>query len=155
MRFSLTAIVWLSWTALFCAQFIRTCCWLWWRSGSSFSLDADRIHNKTLFATAFTLRVNINKRVPYISSAPALSFKGVVHIGARAHVLNLIWFGNIARLSQWGGRRRGVISSFKWFLHAVATCRGEGSAPCAFTILHTWYYILRSLYSGYRVGYGT
>ncbi len=31
-------------------------------------------------------------------------FKGGVHIGARAlHVLNLIWFGYIARLSQWGG----------------------------------------------------
>jgi hypothetical protein len=34
----------------------------------------------------------------------ALSFIGGVHIGARAlQVLNLIWFGNIARLSQWGG----------------------------------------------------
>ncbi len=31
-------------------------------------------------------------------------FIGGVHIGATAlHVLNLIWFGNIARLSQWGG----------------------------------------------------
>jgi hypothetical protein len=28
---------------------------------------------------------------------------GRVHNGARAHVLNLIWFGYIPRLSQWGG----------------------------------------------------
>ncbi len=29
---------------------------------------------------------------------------GGVHVGARAlHVLTLIWFGCIARLSQWGG----------------------------------------------------
>jgi hypothetical protein len=41
----------------------------------------------------------------------SLSYIGGVHIGAIAlHVLNLIWFGNIARLSQWGG---GLISSFK------------------------------------------
>ncbi len=33
-----------------------------------------------------------------------LSFIGGVHIGARAlHVLNLIWFGCVARLSQCGG----------------------------------------------------
>jgi hypothetical protein len=38
--------------------------------------------------------------------------------------MSLIWFGYIARLSQWG--RRGVISSFKWFLPAFATCRGRG-----------------------------
>ncbi len=32
------------------------------------------------------------------------SFIGGVHIVARAlHVLSLIWFGCIARLSQWGG----------------------------------------------------
>jgi hypothetical protein len=36
--------------------------------------------------------------------ASALSFVGGVHIGARAlHVLNLIWVGCIARLSQCGG----------------------------------------------------
>ncbi len=61
-------------------------------------------------------------------------FIGGVHIGARAlHVLNLIWFGYIARLSQWG--KRVVISSFKWFLPAVATCRGRkggGSALCGY-----------------------
>ncbi len=33
-----------------------------------------------------------------------LQFIRVVHICARAlHVLNLIWFGNISRQSQWGG----------------------------------------------------
>ncbi len=44
----------------------------------------------------------INYRAPWVSSA--LSIIEGVHIGARAlHVLNLIWFGWIARLSQWGG----------------------------------------------------
>jgi hypothetical protein len=39
---------------------------------------------------------------PLVSSA--LSFIAGIHIGARAlHVLNLILFGWIARLSQWGG----------------------------------------------------
>jgi hypothetical protein len=34
----------------------------------------------------------------------ALSLIGGVHIGARAlRDVNLIWFGSIARLSQWGG----------------------------------------------------
>ncbi len=52
-----------------------------------------------------------------------------VHIEARAlHVLNLIWFGWIARLAQWGGG--GVISSFKWFLPAFPRVEGGGSAPC-------------------------
>ncbi len=54
----------------------------------------------------------------------ALFIKGV-HIGTRAlYVLNLIWFGYISRLSQRGGG--GVISSFKWFLPAFATCIGRG-----------------------------
>jgi hypothetical protein len=39
------------------------------------------------------------------------------------HVLNLIWFGYITRLSQWEGG--GVISSFKLFLPAFATRRGR------------------------------
>jgi hypothetical protein len=44
----------------------------------------------------------LNGGPPRVSSA--LSFTGGVHIGARAlHVLNLILFGYIARLSQWGG----------------------------------------------------
>ncbi len=37
-------------------------------------------------------------------SSSALSFIGKVHIGAGALLdINLIWFGHIARLSQWGG----------------------------------------------------
>ncbi len=58
-----------------------------------------------------TIRTNIRYELksneltlegPWVSSA--LSFIGGVHIGARAlQVLNLIWFGSIARLSQWGG----------------------------------------------------
>ncbi len=63
---------------------------------------------------------------PLISSA--LSFIGGVHIGARApHLLNLIWFGSIACLPQWGGG--GIISPFKWYLWylpAFATRRGVG-----------------------------
>ncbi len=38
------------------------------------------------------------------TAVSALSFVGGVHIGARALlVINLIWFGYIASLSQWGG----------------------------------------------------
>jgi hypothetical protein len=52
--------------------------------------------------------------VPWVSSA--LSFIGGVHFGARAlHVLNLIWFGYIARLSQWGGGNLLV--------QMISTCR--------------------------------
>ncbi len=61
---------------------------------------------------------------------PVQHFWGV-HIGARAlHVLNFIWFGTISRLSHLG--RRGVISSFKWFLSAFPRVEegGRGSAPC-------------------------
>ncbi len=53
----------------------------------------------------------INWRASWVSSA--LPFIGGVNIGIRAkHVLNLIWFGCIPT------GRRGVISSFKWFLPA-------------------------------------
>jgi hypothetical protein len=53
---------------------------------------------------------------PEFSSA--LSFIGGVHIGARAlHVLRLIWFGKIARLSQWGWR--GV----NFLAQMIFTCR--------------------------------
>jgi hypothetical protein len=45
--------------------------------------------------------IELTRGPPEVSSA--LSFIEGVHIGARAlHVLNLIWFGCIARLSQWG-----------------------------------------------------
>jgi hypothetical protein len=61
----------------------------------------------------------------------ALSFREVAHIGARAlHVLNLIWFGNIACLSQCGGR--GYFCVQMIFTYAVATRIGRGgSAPSA------------------------
>jgi hypothetical protein len=58
----------------------------------------------------FTLRV-MNK----LEGPPNLCrtfLTGGVDNGARAlHVLNFIWFGYVASLSQWGGG--GVISSFK------------------------------------------
>ncbi len=51
---------------------------------------------------------------------PPSQFKGEVYIGARAlYVPNLIWFGYIPV------GRRGIISSFKLFVPAVATCRGR------------------------------
>jgi hypothetical protein len=51
---------------------------------------------------AYDLRVLNELEDPGVSSA--LSLIGGDHIGARAlHVLNLIWFGCIARLSQRGG----------------------------------------------------
>ncbi len=85
---------------------------------------------------------------------PEVSSKlGGVHIGARAlHVLNLTWFGNISRLSQWVGRR-GVISSFKWFLPAVPTCRGGGvgtlwSRAESYERKKAWASINRSILSG-------
>ncbi len=44
---------------------------------------------------------------------------GGVHIGARAlHVLNLIWFGNNARLLQWGVGRGG-----NFLVQMIFTCR--------------------------------
>jgi hypothetical protein len=48
-------------------------------------------------------RIMIDLESPLSSSA--LSLVGEVHIGARALLdnINLIWFGNIALLSQWGG----------------------------------------------------
>jgi hypothetical protein len=50
-------------------------------------------------------------------------------IGARALLdINLIWFGYIADLSQWGG---GGYYSFKWFLPAVASLKGGGGGGSA------------------------
>ncbi len=62
----------------------------------------------------------------WVSSA--LSFIEGVHIGA-CPKFDTVW----QYLSPIPVGRRGVISSFKWFLPAVLTCRGkgEGSAPCA------------------------
>ncbi len=73
----------------------------------------------------------INWRAPRDSSA--LSFTEGFHTGTRAlHVLNLIWFGWIARLSPWGKGEN--FSSFKWFLPAFPrVVGGGGSAPSAFT----------------------
>ncbi len=49
-----------------------------------------------------------------------------VYIGARARLdIKLVWFGYIARLSQWGGGRE-VIYLFKLFLPAVAALTGRG-----------------------------
>ncbi len=60
---------------------------------------------------------------PRVSAA--LSFKGGVHIGAKAlRVLNLIWFGWIAPIP------------FKWFLPAFSRVEkeGGGSAPCGMAL---------------------
>ncbi len=68
----------------------------------------------------------------------ALSFIGVVHINARALLyINLIWFGNIARLSQWGEEEEDNFL-VQMVLPAVAMCRGGGGggsapAPCGGT----------------------
>jgi hypothetical protein len=58
---------------------------------------------------------------PWVSSA--LSFTGGVQIGARAlHVLNLVWCGSIARLSQWRGG--GLFPRSNVFLPAFPKRRG-------------------------------
>ncbi len=60
-----------------------------WRAGS-------------YFCPYWALSTELTRGLPRVSSA--LSFIGGVHISARAvHVLNLIWFGLIARLSKWEG----------------------------------------------------
>ncbi len=65
----------------------------------------------------------------YCSSA--LSLIGGVHIGARALLdINLIWFGYIACLSQWG-EGGGGFYSFKLFLPAFAALRGGGGGGAA------------------------
>ncbi len=65
---------------------------------------------------------------------------GGVH--RKLHVLNLIWFGNIARLSQWEG-------GGNFLVHMIFTCRryvqrkGGGSAPCDLdTTLSNWICII-------------
>ncbi len=82
-----------------------------------------------------TLRVKwINLRAPWVSSA--LLFIGGVHIGARAlHGLNLIWFGNITRLSQWGGGGYFLCSNDFYLPSLCVEEGGGGSAPCALTTL--------------------
>jgi hypothetical protein len=54
-----------------------------------------------------------------------LYFLGGVHIGARAlHVINLIWFGYIARLSQRGGG--GYFASSDDFFYLSSGCLERG-----------------------------
>jgi hypothetical protein len=58
------------------------------------------------------------------------SLESVVHIGTRALLdMYLILFGNIARLSQWGG---GGVFSNDFYLSPQRLEEGEGgeSAPC-------------------------
>jgi hypothetical protein len=55
----------------------------------------------------------------------ALSFIGGVHINARALLyINLIWFGNIARLSRVGDEEDNFL--VQMVLPGVAMCRGRG-----------------------------
>jgi hypothetical protein len=83
--------------------------------GSFFAFEGETLSTGTgnvvrrsgVFAQSTVL---IDIEGPSVSSA--LSPIGGVHVGARALVDRvLIWFGNIARLSQWGVG--GVFSSFK------------------------------------------
>jgi hypothetical protein len=61
--------------------------------------------------------LELTRGPPVVSSA--LSFIGGFHIGTRAlHVLNLIWFGNIARLSHLGGGGNFLVQMITIF-----TCR--------------------------------
>ncbi len=54
--------------------------------------------------SSFLIQKSFNRPIMAPRVKSALSFIGEVHIGVRAlNVLNLIWFGYIARLSQWGG----------------------------------------------------
>jgi hypothetical protein len=70
------------------------------------------------------------KRDHWFSSA--LSLTGRVHIGARALLdMNLIWFGFIARLSQW-------IVSNDFYLPSLRLEGGGGSASCGPTISTHW-----------------
>ncbi len=62
-------------------------------------LPRRRIRRSSLLCLGSNIRV---MRALWVSSA--LSLIGGVHIGAIALLdINLIWFGYIARLSQWGG----------------------------------------------------
>ncbi len=67
--------------------------------------------------------LELTRGPPEVSSA--LSFIGGVQINARALLyINLIWFGNIARLSQWGQEEDNFL--VQMVLPAVAMCRGRG-----------------------------
>jgi hypothetical protein len=74
---------------------------------------------------------------PCVSSALLLIHVGGVHIGARALLgINLIWFGYIARLSQWGGG--GVFLSFNdFYLASLCLGGGGGQHPVVGTELST------------------
>ncbi len=76
----------------------------------------------------------LTKRDSSVSSA--LSFIEGVHIGARALLdINLIWFGYIARLFQWGGGGYFTRSNdFYLPSHAWMGRGGRGSALCDCTI---------------------
>jgi hypothetical protein len=52
---------------------------------------------------------------PLSLSSSALSLVGEVHIGARTLLINVIWFGYFARLSQ---RKEGDIL----LVHLISTC---------------------------------
>jgi hypothetical protein len=72
--------------------------------------------------------ITCNLRAPWVSSA--LSFIGWVHIGKSAACpkFDMVWLHH----SPIPVGRRGVISSFKWFLPAFPRVEegGWGSAPC-------------------------
>jgi hypothetical protein len=77
----------------------------------------------------------LNRRVMNLVEGPlrlvSTSLIVGVHIGTRAlHVLNLIWFGNIACLSQWGGARSFPRSNVCYLPSLRVEEGGRGSAYC-------------------------
>jgi hypothetical protein len=77
-----------------------------------------------------SLRVTNQLENPSEYGSLALSFIGGVYFGARAlHVLTLIWFGCIARLSQWGAEGGNfLVQIISACLRYVKGWRGRGSS---------------------------
>jgi hypothetical protein len=97
--------------------------WMSWWFSRSFESSSLRYTINYLFASLkLLIKFENDYRNPPQNSllCSALSFIGGVHIGARAlFVPNLIWFGFIARLSQWGGGGNFLVQT-------IFTCREEG-----------------------------
>ncbi len=98
-----------------------------------------RIHirptTKWMFAD---LRVKINSSAPWVWSV--FSFIGGVHIGTRAlHVLDLIWFGCIARLYEWGGEGKFFPRSNDFYLPWLRIEGGGGGWGGWHPVMRIWW----------------